>query len=143
MPNECFIWFVIWQMQQVKCHKKSHISVQTFVITVEGEDGLQNEAGHKPFAMFVHLQKLFLWKWNRVWHSFNKKEQNIISILCHYLFDEYMLTSTRINNCLKKKTLKTCSKFLPNFFGLNDTKLCHNLSNNFNIKIHVLLNYPM
>lgn len=62
-------------MQQVKCHKKSHISVQTFVITVEGEVGLQNEAGHKPFAMFVHLQKLSkLSKGNK--HSLTKEIKN-------------------------------------------------------------------
>lgn len=135
-------WF-IRHIQLVKCHWEFHISVKTCVITVKWKMSCKMRQRHISFVMFVHLQKLFLWKWNRVWHSFNKKNQNIISILCHYLFDEYMLTSTQINNCLKKKTLKTCSKFWPNFFGLNDTKLCHNLSNNFNIKIHVLLNYPM
>lgn len=101
--NSLFDKWFIRHIQLVKCHWEFHISVQASDITVKWKMSCKMRQRHISFVMFVHLQKLFLWKWNRVWHSFNKKEQNIISILCHYLFDEYMLRSTHINNCLKKK----------------------------------------
>lgn len=41
----------------VKCHRNSSISVQTCVVTVEGKDGLQNEAGAQTICHVCSIAK--------------------------------------------------------------------------------------
>lgn len=70
----------LWQIQLVKCHKKSPISVQTCVITVEGKDGLQNKARAQTICHVCSSTKSKPLK--RKQKQFKLKRTNLIFKLC-------------------------------------------------------------